>query len=243
MKSILYTFILIAVFAFFGCSNNDANNADNQTSNANNQGNVMTSEDSAAMGLNDTTARDTLAQKVYPIRNPKNKFVTLQTDFGNLVLELYHDVAPAHVDSFVARTKEGFYDGTIFHRIIKNFMIQGGDPQGNGSGGAGYYLKAEFSDLPHQDGTLSMARSTDPNSASSQFFVCLGRNSMTASLDGKYTVFGQLIRGYDALHKIGDVQCVQNPYNPREISRPAEEVFLRRAFVSDQMGNPLGDSK
>ena len=156
-----------------------------------------------------------------------------------MVLELYRDVAPAHADSFLARSAEGFYNGTIFHRIVKNFMLQGGDPEGTGRGGAGYYLKAEFSDLPHQDGTLSMARSSDPNSASSQFFICLGRNRSTSGLDGQYTVFGQLTMGYDVLHEIGDVQCAANPGNPREISKPVEDVYLRRAYISDAYGNEL----
>lgn len=182
---------------------------------------------------------DSLAEKTSPIRNPKNKFVTIETDFGKMVLELYRDIAPIHADSFMARSKDGFYDGTIFHRIVKNFMVQGGDPEGTGMGGAGYFLKAEFSDLPHQDGTLSMARGRDPNSASSQFFICLGRNRATSNLDGQYTVFGQLIRGYNVLHEMGNLQCEPNPGNPREISKPLEEVVLRRAFESDAYGLEL----
>ena len=182
---------------------------------------------------------DSLAEKTSPIRDPKNKFVTIETDFGKMVLELYRDIAPGHVDSFMARSKDGFYDGTIFHRIVKNFMVQGGDPEGTGMGGAGYFLKAEFSDLPHQDGTLSMARSRDPNSASSQFFICLGRNRSTSGLDGQYTVFGQLIRGYNVLHEIGNLPCEASPGNPREISKPLEEVVLRRAFESDAYGLEL----
>lgn len=199
----------------------------------------MNSSSGDVYAATDTTKGDSLAQKVYPIRNPKNKFVTIETDFGKMVLELYKDVAPGHADSFVSLSNKGFYNGTIFHRIIKNFMIQGGDPKGNGTGNAGYYLKAEFNELPHQDGTLSMARAMDPNSASSQFFICLGRNSMTSNLDRQYTVFGQLIRGYDVLHKLGDVPCIPNPNNPREVSKPASEVWLRKAYVSDSLGNAL----
>ena len=182
---------------------------------------------------------DSLAEKTSPIRDPKNKFVTIETDFGKMVLELYRDVAPGHADSFLVRSKDGFYDGTIFHRIVRNFMIQGGDPKGTGRGGAGYFLKAEFSDLPHQDGTLSAARGRDPNSASSQFYICLGRNRATSNLDGQYTVFGQLIRGYNVLHEIGNLPCEPNPGNPQEISKPLEEVVLRRAFESDAFGFKL----
>ncbi len=185
------------------------------------------------------TSFDSLAEKTSPVRNPQNSFVTIETDFGKMVLELYRDVAPGHADSFLARSNDGFYDGTIFHRIVKNFMIQGGDPEGTGRGGAGYFLAAEFSDLPHQDGTLSAARGRDPNSASSQFYICLGRNRSTSNLDGKYTVFGQLITGYNVLHEIGNVKCVPNPGNPREVSKPVEEVYLRRAFESDAHGFEL----
>ncbi|MCK4573219.1 MAG: peptidylprolyl isomerase, partial [candidate division Zixibacteria bacterium] len=134
---------------------------------------------------------DTLAAKRYPIRDENNTFVTIQTDFGNMTLELYRDIAPAHVDSFVARTGEGFYDGTLFFRIIDGFMIQGGDPNNNGTGNANYYLPgpgytipAEFNSTKHERGVVSMARTQDPNSAGSQFFICLDKH---AHLDGQYT--------------------------------------------------------
>lgn len=182
---------------------------------------------------------DTLATKTFEIRNEDDPFVTIQTKYGDMILELYRDVAPAHADSFVARTNDGFYNGLLFFRIINNFMIQGGDPNNNGSGNAGYFLNAEFNDLPHQDGTLSMARAQAPNSASSQFFICLARNRQTQFLDGKYTVFGQLIKGYDVLHKIGAVEVEANPNNPREISKPLEEIAMDKVFLSDADGNPL----
>ncbi|MFH1686144.1 MAG: peptidylprolyl isomerase [bacterium] len=171
-----------------------------------------------------------------PIRNEANQIVTIETDFGKMVLELYHDVAPAHADSFAARTTDGFYNGLTFHRIVDGFMIQGGDPQGTGMGNAGYYLPAEFSNVKHVDGTLSMARSQDPNSASCQFFICLGP---TPFLDGKYTVFGQLLKGYDVLHAIGKVETVAPPHNPREKSKPVTDVKMRKLYLSDAEGNPL----
>ena len=184
-------------------------------------------------------ASDSLVGQGPSIRNADNPIVTIATDFGSMTLELYRDVAPAHADSFVARTKDGFYNGLIFHRVVANFMIQGGDPLGNGSGNAGYYLPAEFSELPHIEGTLSMARSRDIHSASSQFFICLKRTRSTAGLDGKYTVFGHLLKGYEALHAIGGLECVANPSNPREISKPAEDVVIRKAYLSDADGNAL----
>jgi peptidyl-prolyl cis-trans isomerase B (cyclophilin B) len=185
------------------------------------------------------TKMDTLALITYPVREANNKFVTLVTDFGNMTLELYRDVAPAHADSFVARTVDGFYDNTDFFRIVDNFMIQGGDPTGTGKGKIGYYLSAELSDLPHQDGTLAMARSRDLNSASTQFYIALARNKSTSSLDGKYTVFGQLIKGYDVLHTIGSLPVEANAERNNEVSKPLEQVFLRSAYVSDAEGNEI----
>ena len=234
--------VLLALMAISGCSKNETEeSAKTETGET-----TMTKSSNDVYAATDTTKpdtakakADTTAEKVYPIRNPKHDFVTIETDFGKMVLELYKDVAPAHADSFLSLSKKGFYNGTIFHRIIKNFMIQGGDPKGTGMGNAGYYLKAEFNEQPHQDGTLSMARSSDPNSASSQFFICLGRNSMTSGLDRQYTVFGQLIRGFEVLHTIGDVACVANPGNPREVSKPATDVYFRKAYVSDSLGNAI----
>ena len=180
---------------------------------------------------------DSLSGKTFPIRSKDNTIVTIETDFGKMVVELYRDVAPAHADSFVARTKDGFYNGIIFHRIMKNFMIQGGDPLGNGTGNAGYYLQAEFNELPHQDGTLSMARSQSPNSASSQFFVCLARNRSTANLDRQYTVFGQLIKGFNVLHAIASVEVVANARGEKSV--PVEEVVMRKVYISDADGKAL----
>ncbi|MEE8404863.1 MAG: peptidylprolyl isomerase [candidate division Zixibacteria bacterium] len=239
MKKTLYVIGLIMLPFIFStsCSGGD-DSTKNQSDTTNKEEKVKFSP-FAKVEESDKTSFDSLAEKTSPVRDPKNSFVTIETDFGKMVLELYHDVAPGHADSFMARSRDGFYEGTIFHRVIKNFMIQGGDPEGTGRGGAGYFLAAEFSDLPHQDGTLSMARSSDPNSASSQFFICLGRNRSTSGLDGQYTVFGQLIRGYNVLHEIGNVQCAPNPGNPRAASRPIDEVVIRRAYESDVNGNEL----
>ena len=223
-------FAAMLILAVSGCSKQKGDNA------------KTTPDESLAQAAetSDKTApADSTSVKKYPIRNASDPFITMVTDFGNMTFELYRDVAPAHVDSFLARTKDGFYNGTIFHRIIANFMIQGGDPQGNGMGGAGYNLKAEFNELPHQEGTLSMARSRDPNSASSQFFVVLARNRASESLDKQYTVFGQLIEGFDTLHKIGSVPVGPSPVNPSEISKPKEDVYLRQVYVSDAEGHEL----
>lgn len=188
----------------------------------------------AVIAMFGATGSTTMAKTESPIRNAENKFVTLETNMGKMTLELYHDVAPAHADSFVSLTKKKFYDGTIFHRIIDGFMIQGGDPTGTGTGNAGYNLPAEFSKLPHQDGTLSMARSADPNSASCQFFVCLGK---VPHLDGKYTVFGQLVNGFEVLHKIGKTPV--GPGNGGEKSKPTTEIKIVKAYLSDAEGAPV----
>ncbi len=180
---------------------------------------------SAAFADGDTkkeTPKKSKADK-YEKRLADNPEIAIETDFGVMKLELFHDLAPGHADSMLARIKDGFYDGLIFHRIVDGFMIQGGDPQGTGMGGAPYKLKAEFSDVPHLNGTLSMARGKPPNSASSQFFICLGRQ---AFLDGKYTVFGQVMEGMEALHKIGKVPCG----GPQK-SKPIKDVFIRKMTV------------
>ncbi len=166
------------------------------------------------------------------VRDEKNHIVKIETNFGDMILELYRDVAPNHADSFYARAEEGFYDGTIFHRVIKGFMIQGGDPTGTGMGDPekpGYMLDAEFSKLKHKRGTLSMARmgrgpASDPqgfNTASCQFFICHGDAFF---LDGKYTVFGNLLAGYDVMDKIADTKKGAN-------DRPVEEVKIIKVSI------------
>lgn len=129
--------------------------------------------------------------------------VRIKTKLGDMVVRFFPEVAPNHVKNFVELAAKGYYNGVIFHRVIKDFMIQGGDPQGLGTGGAtwdGNPLKAEFNDKPHKKGTLSMARSSDPNSARSQFFIVHGAH--VKHLDRNYTVFGELVSGVDVLDKI-----------------------------------------
>src|SRR3972149_9685207 len=130
----------------------------------------------------------------------------IETKFGNIELKFFPDVAPGHVNNFIELAKKGFYDGTIFHRVIPGFMIQGGDPNSkdpdrskHGMGSPGYSIKAEFNDRPHKRGTLSMARSGDPDSAGSQFFICVADSFF---LDRQYTVFGEVVSGMEAADKI-----------------------------------------
>jgi peptidyl-prolyl cis-trans isomerase B (cyclophilin B) len=130
---------------------------------------------------------------------------TIETDQGTIVLELWNDVAPGHVTNFTALASNGVYDGLGFHRIIPGFMIQGGCPTGDGTGGPGYTIKAEFNSRKHEPGVLSMARSGHPDSAGSQFFICLTRENCK-HLDGQYTAFGKVTKGMDVVEKIAGVR-------------------------------------
>jgi peptidyl-prolyl cis-trans isomerase B (cyclophilin B) len=130
----------------------------------------------------------------------------IETKFGNMELRFFPEVAPNHVKNFIDLSKKGFYDGSTFHRVIPGFMIQGGDPNSknpdrstHGMGGPGYALKAEFNDKPHKRGRLSMARAAHPDSAGSQFFICVADASF---LDKQYTVFGEVASGMEVADKI-----------------------------------------
>jgi peptidylprolyl isomerase/peptidyl-prolyl cis-trans isomerase B (cyclophilin B) len=130
---------------------------------------------------------------------PEGRHVRVDTDEGQFLIELLPEVAPNTVANFKVLVANGFYDGLTFHRVISDFVAQGGDPLGNGMGGPGYTIKAEFNDAKHLRGTVAMARSSDPNSAGSQFYICL---SPQPQLDGKYTVFGRVIEGMDVVDRI-----------------------------------------
>lgn len=130
--------------------------------------------------------------------------VTIETDKGNIVFKMFPEYAPNTVARITELIQQGFYDGLTFHRVVPGFVIQGGDPLGNGTGGTGIKLKAEFNELPHKTGTVGMARAADPDSADCQFYICLAPQPQ---LDRQYTVFGQVIEGLDIIQKIekGDV--------------------------------------
>ncbi len=130
----------------------------------------------------------------------------IRTKLGDIALKFFPEVAPNHVNNFIELAKKGFYNGTIFHRVVPKFVIQGGDPNSknpdrskHGMGGPGYQVKAEFNKKPHRRGTLSMARSAHPDSAGSQFFICVADSSF---LDGQYTVFGEVVKGMEVVDKI-----------------------------------------
>ena len=140
----------------------------------------------------------------------QNPIVTLELATGDIIkAELYPEIAPNTVNNFISLVKKGFYNGIIFHRVIKGFMIQGGCPNGNGMGGPGYQIKGEFSNngfvnnLKHTPGVLSMARSMMPNSAGSQFFIM---HKTSPHLDGEYAAFGKVIEGIDVVNTIAETQ-------------------------------------
>ena len=158
----------------------------------------------------------------------QNPIVTIKmADGGVMKLELYPDIAPKTVENFVSLVEKKFYDGLIFHRVIKGFMIQGGDPEGTGMGGPGYSIPGEFSangfenNLKHTEGVISMARSMDPDSAGSQFFI-MHKNS--PHLDGSYAAFGKIIEGMDVVNKIATTKTDWD-------DRPMEDQVMKSVTV------------
>lgn len=158
------------------------------------------------------------------------KIVRIEMENGDVMrAELYPDIAPETVNNFVSLVEKGFYDGTIFHRVIPGFMIQGGDPTGTGTGGPGYSIKGEFSgngfenNLKHERGVLSMARSFDPNSAGSQFFVMV---ATSPHLDGQYAAFGKVIEGIEAADKI-----VNADRDMRD--KPVEKQMMKKVTMEE----------
>ncbi|MCP9450393.1 MAG: peptidylprolyl isomerase [Nitrospira sp.] len=154
---------------------------------------------------------------------------TKGTPVGEIVLRFFPDVAPGHVSNFLKLAKEGFYNGTTFHRVIPGFMIQGGDPNSkksdrslHGMGGPGYTIKAEFNSKPHKRGIVSMARSNDPDSAGSQFFICVADSNF---LDWQYTVFGEVVSGMDVVDKVVNMKRDgrDNPLERAEMTVTVQE--------------------
>lgn len=132
----------------------------------------------------------------------------MDLEHGRVVIALRPDVAPNHVARIKELSRQGFYDGIVFHRVIEGFMAQGGDPTGTGTGGSGQHLDAEFSDVPHVRGTASMARAANPNSADSQFFICFDDAPF---LNGQYTVWGSVVEGMEHVDKIKRGEPVSDP--------------------------------
>jgi peptidyl-prolyl cis-trans isomerase B (cyclophilin B) len=168
-----------------------------------------------------------------PMSN-SNEVAVIKTNEGEMVVEFWTDAAPNTIENFKKLARQGFYDGTIFHRIVKGFMIQGGDPNSKdtakessfGQGGPGYEIKAEFNNHSHDRGVLSMARGPNPDSAGSQFFICL---APVRRLDGQYTTFGKLIKGGDVLETIGNTPVERNTQG--EMSKPTKRVVIESVKI------------
>ena len=166
--------------------------------------------------------------------NSSSEVAVIKTNEGEMVIEFWSDAAPKTVENFKKLARSGFYDGTTFHRVVKGFMIQGGDPNSKdpakensyGQGGPGYKIKAEFNNHSHERGVISMARGPDPDSAGSQFFICL---APAPRLDGQYTTFGKLIKGDDVLQRIGDTPVTRN--STGENSKPTKRVVIESVKI------------
>jgi len=172
--------------------------------------------------------KESRSEEKKPMDSKTNEVAVIKTSEGEMVVQFWTDAAPNTIENFKKLARSGFYDGTIFHRIVKGFMIQGGDPLSKdpkkessyGTGGPGYKIKAEFNDHPHARGVISMAREMDPDSAGSQFFICL---APVPRLDNQYTTFGKLIKGDDVLEKIGNASVT---FANGEMSKPARRIVI-----------------
>lgn len=169
------------------------------------------------------TAKQKVEKKTEKKVEPKTKksIAVVETSMGTFKIKFLEDKAPATCKNFKDLSNKGFYNGLIFHRVIPGFMIQGGCPLGTGTGDPGYKIKAEFNDTKHVPGVVSMARSRNPDSAGSQFFVCVAN---TPHLDRQYTAFGKVIEGYDVVDKIGKVKTKRG-------DKPIKDVVIKKITI------------
>jgi peptidyl-prolyl cis-trans isomerase B (cyclophilin B) len=223
----------IVMFAFAACSGQNGSTSASDTATTSAATETTPAADTAAPA---TSATDSGAQQEKPMSAYENKVVELHTSAGQINIRFFPDVAPNHVRNFIDLSQSGFYDGTKFHRVIPGFVIQGGDPNTKGgdssswgTGGSPNRLKAEFNTVPHTRGILSMARSGHPDSASSQFFICVAD---VPSLDNQYTVFGIVTKGMDVVDKIVGAQT--------RGERPVEPVAITKAVVRDAAEDEKG---
>lgn len=160
------------------------------------------------------------------------KYAVMTTKQGTMTMGFYYDVAPNTVNNFLTLAEQGYFDGLTFHRIMPEFVIQGGDPRGDGTGGPGYQINAEFNERPHEPGVLSMARSQEENSAGSQFFICLNYKN-TSQLDRKYTAFGRVVDGMDVVKAIAATP-IEDPQSGRPKQPPViEKVEVKPVTASE----------
>ena len=215
-----------------GCSQSDSGTSgtvDNSTA----SGSTTTATTTGSSTTGSTPAAANLPDP--QTRQPKDgdDVAVMETSMGKIVLMFFPDKAPHHVENFTTLAKKGFYDGTKFHRIIPDFMLQGGDPNTKtdnqaswGQGGPGYNVNAEFNDVHHAPGILSMARTGDPNGAGSQFFIMVADKPQ---LDGQYTVFGKVVAGMDVVNKLKNVPTKDkaSASNPQGTDRPIDPPVIK----------------
>ncbi|HXA20095.1 MAG TPA: peptidylprolyl isomerase [Thermoanaerobaculia bacterium] len=230
MNNVIYALLAVAVTACSPSSNGNNGTAATQTD-------TMTTSSATATEATvpPPAAPTTAAEEKKPMSQYENKVAELHTSAGEIDIRFFPDVAPNHVKNFIDLAEKGFYNGSKFHRVIPGFMIQGGDPNtisGSpstwGTGGSGKNVDAEFSSVKHKRGIVSMARSSSPNSASSQFFIMVADYP---SLDGQYSVFGQVTKGMDIADKIVNAPTAgERPVNPTSI----DKIVIRNAKPDEQ---------
>ena len=234
MKNVIYALLAVAV-----ASCTPASTANNETTAAT-ETNTTSSATATEGTMPPATTSSAAAEENKPMSQYENKVAEIHTSAGEIDIRFFPDVAPNHVKNFIDLAEKGFYNGSKFHRVIPGFMIQGGDPNtisGSpstwGTGGSGKNVAAEFNSVSHKRGIVSMARSNDPNSASSQFFIV---TSDSTFLDKQYTVFGQVTKGMDVADKIVGAprDASDRPNNPTTI----DKIVIRDAKPEEQGPTP-----
>lgn len=215
-KIVKYIFVLLLIITCTGCNDKEID----------------------LLGINFNTDKNAVSLKKYDTTNP---LVAMEIeDYGAIVIELYPDKAPNTVNNFISLVKTGFYDNNSFHRLVPGFVLQGGDPKGNGTGGPGYTIKGEFknngfdkNDIKHTEKIVSMARSSDNDSAGSQFFIMLGKASY---LDNDYAAFGKVIDGFDVIKEIEKEELVSD----EQSGALRKNLTIKKALV-DTRGKEYDD--
>jgi peptidyl-prolyl cis-trans isomerase B (cyclophilin B) len=220
-KALVLLLSLCLIFFLFGCGKKQ----EAETKKAEEQSSQMAENQNQEAQTQEAQTQETPAPEKKPISQEpivrdKDPIVEMETNYGNIELELFWKETPKTAENFLKLVNSGFYDGLTFHRIVPNFVIQGGDPAGNGTGGPGYSIPFEKASTKHLRGSLGMARSQDPNSAGSQFYICLRD---LPNLDNNYVVFGKVIKGMDVVDKIAAVKT-----GPGDV--PIEKVVMTKVY-------------
>jgi peptidyl-prolyl cis-trans isomerase B (cyclophilin B) len=215
-KALVLILSLCLVFFLLGCGKKQ----EVETKKGEEQSSQVAENQNQEAQTQETPTPETKPISQEPIVRDKDPIVEMETNYGNIELELFWKETPKTAENFLRLVNSGFYNGLTFHRIVPNFVIQGGDPAGNGTGGPGYTIPFEKASTKHLRGYLGMARSQDPNSAGSQFYICL---KDLPSLDNNYVVFGKVIKGMDVVDKIAAVKTGPGDF-------PTEKVVMTKVY-------------